>query len=258
MELLSPWRWFDYLGRNRLRILMYHSISDAPGDWLAVHPDLFTAEMHYLSKHRFEVVPLQHALRLLATNANLRRKIVLTFDDGYVDFMTTAAPVLKQYGFAAMLFVVTGIRDGGAYTSVWRSKRPLLSPDQTRRVKAMGFSLGSHTVTHPDLTTVDEKTLKCELQESRAALEALGETFFAFAYPGGTFSRRERSAVERAGYDCAAIVGGRWGNGAETDRFLLKREPMLASDSLRMFVRRVSGHYEPYYLWARARGIGTR
>ena len=73
-----------------------------------------------------------------------------------------------------------------------------------------------------------------------------------------TFTQRERDAVERAGYHCAVIVGGRWGNGAETDRFLLKREPMLASDSLDWFARRVNGFYEWHYLWARARGIETR
>src|SRR5258708_27417760 len=78
----------------------------------------------------------------------------------------------------------------------------------------------------------------------------MGETFIPFAYPGGTFAQRERDAVKRAGYDCGVIVGGRWGNGPETDRFLLKREPMLASDSLHWFKKRVSGFYEAHYLMA--------
>ena len=86
----------------------------------------------------------------------------------------------------------------------------------------------------------------------------MGESFIPFAYPGGTFTRRERDAVERAGYNCGVIVGGRWGNGPETDRFLLKREPMLASDSLEWFKKRVNGFYEAHYLMARARGVETR
>ena len=78
------------------------------------------------------------------------------------------------------------------------------------------------------------------------------------AYPGGTFTPRERAAVEAAGYDCGVIVGGRWGSGPETDPFLLKREPMLASDSSVWFQKRVNGFYEAHYLIARARGIETR
>lgn len=249
---------FDYVRGSRIRILMYHSISAAPGDRLAVHPDLFAAEVKYLVSQRFEIVSLQEACRLLSTHSVLRRKIVLTFDDGYLDFLTTAAPILKEQNLTATLFVATGACDEGGRGCGWRPSHPLLSEGQIRQVKAMGFALGSHTVTHPDLTTLDAPRLRRELCESSAAIQAWGETFLAFAYPGGRFARRERDAVEQAGYDCATIVGGRWGNGAETDRFLLKREPMLASDTFERFKQRVGGYYEWHYLWARARGIQTR
>lgn len=254
-SLLHSWA---YLQRNRLRILMYHSISHSANDPLAVHPRMFARQMQYLAQHGFEVISLRDALSLLMRNANLRRKIVLTFDDGYHDFLTTAAPVLCQRRFPATLFLVTG-RAGD--TSTWSSydqNRPLLSAGEIEQVQAMGFALGSHTVTHADLTTLDDTELACELSESHAAIEALGEGAMPFAYPGGRFTQRERDAVAQAGYSCAVIVGGRWGNGRETDRFQLKREPMLASDSLSWFAHRVNGYYELHYLWARARGIQTR
>jgi peptidoglycan/xylan/chitin deacetylase (PgdA/CDA1 family) len=248
----------DYFKRNRLRILMYHSISNAPNDRLVVTPEMFHAQMRYLAANKFQVVSLQDGCQALRTRGDLRKKIVLTFDDGYVDFLTTAAPILKSYGFPATLFVVTGRSGETARWSAADKTRRTLSADELREVKAMGFALGSHTATHADLTTLDATALDRELRESRAAIAQMGEAFIPFAYPGGTFTRRERAAVERAGYDCALIVGGRWGNGAETDRFLLKREPMLASDSLDWFARRVNGFYEFHYLWARARGIETR
>jgi peptidoglycan/xylan/chitin deacetylase (PgdA/CDA1 family) len=113
-------------------------------------------------------------------------------------------------------------------------------------------------MSHPDLPSLSDCVLSRELTESRAALAAVGESFAAFAYPGGRFTQREVNAVARCGYDCAAIVGGRWGNGPETNRFLLKREPVLASDSLDWFARRVGGYYEWHYLWAKARGVQTR
>lgn len=235
---------------------MYHSVSDSSDDRLAVKPEQFTAEMQYLAEQGFQVVSLEEACERLGSGKGLARTIVLTFDDGYRDFLTTAAPVLEQHHFSATLFVVTRTTE-----AKWRSDgsaKALLSTGEIAEIKARGFSLGSHTVTHPDLTSLDQEALEREVGDSRATIAELGETFIPFAYPGGTFTRRERDAVERAGYDCAVIVGGRWGNGPETDRFLLQREPMLASDSLDWFKKRVGGYYEAHYLMARARGIETR
>jgi len=233
--------------QSGLRILMYHSISEVQNA-ITVHPTQFAAQMDYLAQNSFRVVSLQEACRLLQAKNDLHRTIVLTFDDGYRDFLTTAAPVLQQHGFTATLFVVTGLV---GKTSTWSSfdkTQPLLSANELQHIKSMGFALGSHTVTHADLTTLYDDALMRELNESRAT----------FAYPGGRFTRRERDAVMRAGYECAVIVGGRWGNGAATDRFLLKREPVLGSDSLDWFAKRVNGFYEWHYLWAHARGIETR
>jgi peptidoglycan/xylan/chitin deacetylase (PgdA/CDA1 family) len=241
---------------------MYHSISAnahaSTPDRLAVAPERFAAEMHLLAERGFKVISLQEACRRLASAQDLARSIVLTFDDGHRDFLTTAAPVLRQHDFTATLFVVTGrLGDKTRWSSTDRHS-PLMTRDELRELRGQGFHLGSHTVTHSDLRTLDEASLDRELGDSLAAISAMGETFFPFAYPGGTFSQRERDAVARAGYDCGVIVGGRWGNGPETDRFLLKREPMLASDSLDWFRKRVDGFYEAHYLMARARGVETR
>ena len=237
---------------------MYHSISASAHDRLAVAPERFAAEMQLLAEQRFKVVSLAEACRRLASAQDLARTIVLTFDDGHRDFLTTAAPVLRQHGFTATLFVVTGRLGDTTRWSSTDKKSALLTRDQLRELRSEGFHLGSHTVTHADLRTLDEATLDRELGDSLAVIAGLGETFFPFAYPGGTFTQRERDAVARAGYDCGVIVGGRWGNGPDTDRFLLKREPMLASDSLDWFKKRVNGFYEAHYLMARARGVQTR
>lgn len=248
--------WRDYLKGNRLRILMYHSIDSNAHDRFTITPQQFERQMAFLAENGFQVVSLQTGVKQLSMTANLDHSLVLTFDDGYRDFLTNAAPILESFKFPATLFILTESK-----MASWQSNghaKTLLSQDELAEIKARGFSLGSHTATHPDLTAVDDSTLERELSDSRAAIAEFGETFIPFAYPGGTFTQRERDAVERAGYDCGVIVGGRWGNGPETDRFLLKREPMLASDSTKWFQKRVSGFYEAHYLMARARGIDTR
>jgi len=237
---------------------MYHSISESNHDRLTVAPQRFAAEMRLLAEQEFRVISLAEACRRLASTEELERTVVLTFDDGHRDFLTTAAPVLRQHGFSATLFIVTGRLGEATARRTAQKKRALLNRDELCELRSEGFQLGSHTVTHADLRSLDDATLNRELADSRAVIAEMGETFIPFAYPGGTFTKRERDAVKRAGYDCGVIVGGRWGNGAETDRFLLKREPMLASDSLDWFGKRVNGFYEAHYLMARARGIETR
>lgn len=257
MELLHPTYWVEYLRRNRARVLMYHSISVAFGDRLAISPELFTAQMDYLASHGYRVISLADACAALCGGADLRKVIVLTFDDGYRDFLTEAAPILCRCQFPATIFPILERTRNGPYLTMSKG-RPTLSPAEVSEIRAMGFQTGSHTMTHPDLTDLDSEALTKELSESYRVIAQWGETFIPFAYPGGRFNRSVRDAAERSGYDCGVIVGGRWGNGPETDRFLLKREPMLASDTLRQFAWRVGGYYELYYLLARARGIQTR
>ena len=237
---------------------MYHAIDSNSRDRLAITGERFAEQMQYLADNNFQVLSLHEGVRALEEGRDLDRAVVLTFDDGHRNFLTTAAPILQQHRFTATLFVVTGTLGG---TTQWNSTEKngaILNHNELCDLRSQGFHLGSHTVTHADLRTLDEATLERELADSRAVMAEMGETFFPFAYPGGTFTKRERDAVERAGYDCGVIVGGRWGNGPETDRFLLKREPMLASDSLDWFKKRVDGFYEAHYLMARARGVATR
>jgi hypothetical protein len=48
----------------------------------------------------------------------------------------------------------------------------------------MRFSLGSHSMTHPDLRPLKNNALKCKLTSSHKLIAATGETFKPFAYPG--------------------------------------------------------------------------
>jgi peptidoglycan/xylan/chitin deacetylase (PgdA/CDA1 family) len=258
MPFLAPSQWHRYLSGNRLRILMYHDISKEDDDRLTVRQNIFEQQMAYLAGHGFDIVALKTGLKLLRAGANLRRKVVLTFDDGYASFLDVVVPTLLRLAFPATLFIVPGHFGGRAVWSSGSSERGLLSELHVRQLSELGFDLGSHSMSHCNLLKAAPAELALELSRSLQWLVDLGQPFKAFAYPGGQWSKRECDAVRTTGYDCALIVGGRWGNGPETDRYLLKREPVLASDDIDWFARRVGGYYEPYYLWARMRGWATR
>ena len=142
-------------------------------------------------------------------NATSRGCVVLTFDDGYADTLTTAAPLLKQYGVRATCYVVSGAL--GTYNR-WdadqlREKKPLMSRGQLDQWLAAGMEVGSHSLSHPRLHELPQDAAQHEIAESRAALRSLlGVPIEHFAYPFGAFSADTVAWVRRAGYSSAVTV----------------------------------------------------
>lgn len=102
----------------RAVLLMYHRVADEPTDpWkLAVSPTHFAEHAELLSA-RGDVWPLSAYVQRLHQGIPPRRAIILTFDDGYVDNLTTALPLLDAHGLPATFFVPTGLL--GTTESFW-------------------------------------------------------------------------------------------------------------------------------------------
>src|SRR6185503_7057468 len=79
--------------------------------------------------------------------------------------------------------------------------------EQAREMDGAGIEIGSHTVTHPILTGVNDERLEAELRESRSRLEArLGRRVELFCYPNGNYDARVKRAAEAAGYRSAVTI----------------------------------------------------
>lgn len=237
----------DYLTGHHTRILMYHNISDDALDPWAVLPQMFVAQMDWLAKHRYPVLSLSQVLNDFDRGRANRKSIVLTFDDGYVDFLENAVPILKNHAFSAILFVVAGETGGVSYWRPPELRRPLLDWQALQEVVKLGHEVGSHGLYHRDLTQLTLKELETEVYISRQVIEQrLGVKVDAFAYPWGLYTPQVVDVVRKAGYRSAAIVSSGWENGPETDRFRLERKTMCRADSLADFERKVGGHDELY------------
>jgi len=224
--------WGSRFVGNRLPILVYHSISKGWNDELSLSPAIFDEQMAWLCESGFQVVALETALQKLKQRADLRRCLVLTFDDGYADFLEHAAPVLGKYGLPATVFVVTGKLGRKSDWHRFSPSRWLLSLEDLRGLRQAGYSIGSHTHSHSELPRLPAPDLEAELRASRDFLETqLGVSPIFFSYPYRTFGERERQAVIQAGYDCACTAGGWWDNGYETDLFRLNRFEIHRSHS---------------------------
>jgi peptidoglycan/xylan/chitin deacetylase (PgdA/CDA1 family) len=176
------------------------------------------------------------------------RTIVLTFDDGFADFYSAAAPVMRRLGFPATLFVTTGYP--GLYNT-WPSqprgvcRRRLLDWSQLRELAEEGFSVASHSVSHPALTELSPVELQRELAESRRELETrTGRSVDVFCYPYGRWNAEVRRAVEQEYQGaCGASLGV---VSPGSDAFALPRVDAYYLRHPRVFHSLFSGRFATY------------
>jgi peptidoglycan/xylan/chitin deacetylase (PgdA/CDA1 family) len=96
--------------RGEPAILLYHRVAEEQHDpWeLCVHPDRFAEHMAVLAASRRPVLPLTELAAAFTAGTAPRRAVALSFDDGYLDNLEEAAPVLDRLGLPATVFVTTG------------------------------------------------------------------------------------------------------------------------------------------------------
>lgn len=197
---------------SALPILCYHNVAFAPEEarfkLLYVNPESFERQLWTLRRLGLRGVSMGEGMARLRSGT-ARGCVVFTFDDGYADSVTTAAPLLRRYGFAATCYVVSGAL--GTYNR-WdadylRERKPLMSRGQLDEWLATGMEVGSHSVSHQRLHELPQDAALEEIAESRAALRhMLGVPIEHFAYPFGQFTAATVEMVRRAGYDSAVTV----------------------------------------------------
>ncbi|WP_020116493.1 polysaccharide deacetylase family protein [Streptomyces canus] len=217
-------------------VAMYHSVTDCPDDpyRITVTPDRLERQLRWLAVRGVRGVSMTELLAARARGEG-RRLAGLTFDDGYADFVDHALPVLRRLDFGATLFVLPGRLGGDNAWDPLGPRKPLLTADGIRQAARAGIEIGSHGLTHLDLTAADDLRLKAEVVESRAALEDLLDApVDGFCYPYGTVDRRTVEAVRGAGYRYACAIDP----GPLTGPFALPRVHVgQKDDAVRLFLK---------------------
>jgi peptidoglycan/xylan/chitin deacetylase (PgdA/CDA1 family) len=193
-------------------VAMYHSVGDCSDDpyRVTVTPGRLDEQLGRLRRWGLRGVSVADLLAARARGGG-RDLVGLTFDDGYADFLGHALPVLRRHGCGATLFVLPGRLGGDNAWDPLGPRKPLLTADGVRRAAAEGIEIGSHGLTHVDLTRSGEAVLRAEVADSRARLEEVtGGPVAGFCYPYGSVDRRAADAVRDAGYTyaCAIDPGG--------------------------------------------------
>lgn len=165
-------------------ILTYHSL-DGTGSPISVPPDVFAQHAAWLGSGRVRVTTIPELLALPPSVD----AVAITFDDGFANFATEAAPRLE--GLPATVFVVS---DHAGRTNAWGGRNargiptlPLLDWPALGRLANAGVTLGAHTRSHPDLATLSAQQVDDELAGCAERIRAeTGVRPQQFAYPFGS------------------------------------------------------------------------
>ena len=207
-------------------ILMYHVIGTVPKG--APFPELYVSradfadQVAWLARRGYTAVPLDAVYRSWRHGTPLPvHPIVLSFDDGYAGDYLYALPILRRRHWPGVLNleVRKETYPGG------------LSPKRIRALIAAGWEVDAHTMTHPDLTTVDATQLHYEVAGSRASIRRRFHVpVNFFCYPAGRFDSRVVAAVQAAGFLGATTT--QFGLARPTDLFTLNRVRVNGSDGV--------------------------
>jgi peptidoglycan/xylan/chitin deacetylase (PgdA/CDA1 family) len=192
-----------------LRVLCYHQINPHRPDRFSVTPDQFDSQLRYLLASGFNFI---RPLDLISGRRLPDRPLLLTFDDGYVDNLQLAQPILRRYGARATIFVVSAYAGGQAQWVADGGK--LMSPQQLRSLDTDVFELGLHSHSHRAFASLSLTEIEYDLQKN---LEFFSEHNLSvtpvLAYPDGSRPRcspRElRTVLSRLGIPLAFRIGNR-------------------------------------------------
>ncbi|CAB1254325.1 polysaccharide deacetylase family protein [Clostridium sp. MT-14] len=213
-------------------VLYYHSIDYEKGNELRIPKEKFREEMKFLRDNGYTTLTMNEFYNFLAYNKPIPKKsVVITLDDGYEDNYENAFPILKEFGFKATIFIITGAIDNG---------KNILTSSQLREMEHYGIDIESHTVNHDKLDKLTYNEQLSTLKNSKNFLEKLlGKRVNYIAYPYGEWNGDTVKAVKAAGYKLAFTTASGWANKNE-GLYTLSRVYISANHKMEEFKRRLT------------------
>ncbi len=217
-------------------ILCYHRFGPNKSK-MVITPENFDAQMAYLKKHGYRVIPLSSIHSFLKGEAALpQRAVIITIDDGYRSSHDIAYPILKKYNLPATMFI---------YSDFTGSKDALDAIQMKEMIKSGLVDIQPHSKTHTSMAKrlanesneayrkrIDEEIRVPGLQIRKG----LGLPLHTFAYPYGESNELMISQLKNAGYSAGVtVIAG--GNPAFAYPFKLRRTMIYGDRDMETFSR---------------------
>lgn len=243
--------WFPPDDRA-IPILMYHSIADDvdadvhPYFRTVTTPATFARQVTYLQQNGYNAITLSEAVNLLQNELTIPSKsVVLTFDDGFRDFLTNAYPILEREHFRATVFVSSDY-----IGKPFLNGRDCLNAREIRMLNEQGIEFGSHSVSHRKLVELTLPQLTHEVTASKHAIEDItGRDVGLFSYPyrfpeeDTHFTSELAELLNAEGYRAGVTTAIGRSRPQSNPRFL-PRLPMNDCDDLQLLQAKLEGHYD--------------
>lgn len=182
-----------------------------------------------------------------------KHPIILTFDDGYQDNYYNMLPLMNEFGYKGVIFLLGDTRIRYNYWDADKGdhRDELMNEQQRAAFVEAGWEIGAHTMTHPDLTKLSEQEALAEIINSKKALESeLGKPVKVFAYPFGFYNTKIKQLAQQVGFEIA-LATDRGGMHIEDDRFEVFRTSIFPQDTWVQMFKKTSSWYRKYYKWKR-------
>lgn len=225
----------------KIPILLYHRIDVSPiNSRYYVTPEKFEEQIQLLHDWEYTSITTEMLVKAITEGASLPpRPILITFDDGNLDNYTTAWPIMQKYGFTGVLYIVAGSIGTDKY----------MNADQIVEMYKAGWEIGSHSVSHPDLTTLAPELQRYEIVKSREILQTtLGIPVLTFAYPFGVNNSAVVDYVHYAGYIAGMGATGFTADQGLSNLFVLQRCEIKGSEDAKTFLRFLPWWGEPAFI----------
>ena len=227
-------------------VLCYHSVGVGrlgPVARYTVAPDRFARQMDWLARNDYSGMTVPYYAECLVERRPLPpRPVVITFDDGYRDFASSAFPVLQSHGLPVTLYVPTALVGMGLDAGPESGWPEMLDWSEIADLHDDGVVIGSHAHTHRQLDIMPSREARHEVEMSKAILEDhIQSRVETIAYPYGYNSARTRRAAAAAGYSSACGVKNSYSHHHD-DIWSIARFLIEATHTLDAFSELVAGH----------------
>jgi peptidoglycan/xylan/chitin deacetylase (PgdA/CDA1 family) len=228
-------------------VLLYHSISDRPSPAIApfaVTPAIFSRHLDLIKADHDTLTVSTLVARLSRGEPLPNAPVVITFDDGFVDNLEVAAPMLAARRQTATVYLTTSYL-ANARASTRSVVGDMLRWEQLRDFEAFGFEIGAHAHTHRQLDVLRLPTAALEIRRSKELLEdRLGHRVASFAYPHGYSSPAVRAEVAASGFDSACAVRNALSH-TRDDRWRIARLTVRADTPVELVAAWLRGQSAP-------------
>ena len=218
--------WVFQSGTITCPILLYHRISEPPlpnsmAARYYISPADFEWQMQALEDWGYTTIPVSLLVEAITRGAPLPpRPVVISFDDGDVSVSENAYPIMQEYGFTGILYLVGNYIGTPGY----------MDTDQIQILYHNGWEIGSHGMTHPHLPDVHDQLFSEGAQSKILLAKEIGASVQSFAYPFGEIDPFVVSKIAEYGYLAAVGLGTQYDHRLDTLYYLSRIEVRNGTD----------------------------